>query len=117
MLSAAEYFEHSAKPAQRPAAAHQPQAFRPFDGRAATRQEVAPKRAASSGPSGNTHVPEVMPKTGTRFSSTAAHSPAGAPNSAPATRYINQVVSANSAIKGIRTAIALSLPARCAAPQ
>ena len=41
--------------------------------------------------------------TGHKFASTAAHSPAHAPNSAAVTRYINHVVSANSAMKGRRT--------------
>ena len=55
--------------------------------------------------------------TGHKFASTAAHSPARAPNSAAVTRYINHVVSANSPMKGKRTTIGLSLPARCAAVQ
>ncbi len=39
----------------------------------------------------------------------------GGPKSAEVTRYISQVVTANSTMKGSRTTTALSLPARCAA--
>ena len=45
-------------------------------GRARIRQHPAPSRAQTSGPSGSTHEPVVRPKTGARFSATAAQSPA-----------------------------------------
>src|SRR5690348_2458768 len=103
MLKAAEYFEQRASPAHAPAPAHHPQAVRPFEGKAAITHAAAPSSARSSGPSGRAHVPVVTPKTGTRFSSTAAQSPAGGPNSPAVTRYSNQVVTANSTTKGRRT--------------
>ncbi len=117
MVKAAEYFDSSARPAQIPAASHQAQAARPAAGSAVTRHSAAPSNAAISGPSGRTQLPVVTPKTGARFSAAAAHSPARAPNSAAVRRYIRKAVSAKRAMKGSRTMIALSLPARCAAPQ
>src|SRR5436305_8976199 len=95
MLSTAEYLEQSVRPAHAPAPSHHPQAARPVDGRAAIRQNTAASKAASSGPSGSTQLAAVMPRTGAAFSTSAAHRPAGRPNSAEVTRYINQVVTAN----------------------
>ncbi len=58
-----------------------------------------------------------MPKTGDRFSSTAAHSPARGPATALPRRAISQVDSANRAMNGRRTTTGASVPARCAAAQ
>src|SRR5260370_27338483 len=112
MVNTAEYLEQSAKPAHAPAPSHQPQAARPFDGRAAIKQTVAPSRAANSGPSGRTHVPVLMLRTGARFSTIAAHRPAREPKREAVTRYISRVVSAKRAIKGSRTTSGPSLPVR-----
>src|SRR5205807_1619057 len=113
-VSAAEYFEQSAKPAHAPVANHQPQAARPSERNAATKQVKAPSRAAKSGPSGTTQVPPVTPRTGAKFSTTVAHQPASGSKSTEVIRYISHVVSAKSATNGSRTTNALSLPVRCA---
>src|ERR1700737_2890709 len=115
-VSAAEYFEQSAKPAHAPVANHQPQAARPSERSAAIKHADMPSKAAKSGPSGKTQVPAVIPRTGAKFSTTAAHRPASGSKSANVTRYISHVVSAKSAINGSRTTTALSLPVRCAMP-
>src|SRR5882762_7670695 len=115
-VSTAEYLEQSARPAHRPAASHQPQAVRPSEPNAAIRQAKVPSRAAKSGPSGKTHVPAVIPRTGAKFSTTADHRPACGSKSVEVTRYIRNVVSAKSAKNGNRTTMALSLPVRCAIP-
>ena len=52
----------------------------------------------------------MTPNTGEALSSAAAQSPAHAPNSKAVSRYISQVVSANSRTKGSRTKIGLSPP-------
>src|SRR5438874_13575462 len=103
MVSTAEYLEHRARPAHMPVPSHQPHAARPSDGSAATRQTAAPSRAASSGPSGNTQLPLLIPKSGARFSTTAAQKPASGLNEAEVSRYIRKVVTANSAVNGNRT--------------
>src|SRR5689334_8042584 len=115
MLSTAEYLEQSAKPAHTPAPSHHPQEVRRLPPRAAIKQPVAPSRAATSGPSGSTHVASLIPNTGAKFSTTAADKPAAGPKRADVTRYISQVVRAKSAMNGNRTTTALSLPVRCAA--
>src|SRR5262249_23218500 len=117
IVSTAEYFEQSARPAHAPAPSHQPHVARCIERSAAIKQAVAPRRPATNGPSGSTHVPVLMPKSGARFNTTAAHSPASAANNADVTRYIIHVVTAKSAMNGARTTSGLSLPARCAAPQ
>ena len=117
IVSTAEYFEHRARPAHMPVPSHQPQAAQLSERNAATRQTAAPSRAASSGPSGNTQLALVMPKSGVRFSTTAAQKPASGLNKAEVRRYIRNVVTAKSAINGSRTTIGLSLPVKCAAAQ
>src|SRR5437773_9142042 len=101
--SAAEYLEQSARPAHRPVASHQRQDAGPSTGSAAIRQVKVPSKAAKSGPSGKTQLPAVIPRTGAAFNTTAAHKPASRPKSPDVTRYISQVVSAKSRIKGNRT--------------
>ena len=110
----AEYFDSKASPAQSPAPNHHARSPRSS---ARMRQSAAPSNAQSNGPSGKTHVPVVTPNTGDRFSSTAAHSPARASAVAMPSRYISQVDNANSAMNGRRTAIGVSTPNMCAAPQ
>jgi hypothetical protein len=58
----------------------------------------------------------VIPRTGARFNTTAAHNPASGSKSTDVTRYIRNVVSAKSAINGSRTTIVLSLPVRWVIP-
>src|SRR6185437_9484342 len=101
----AEYLENSARPAHNPVADHQPQAIRPRLGSAWIRHKAAPSSAQSSGPSGRTHVPVVMPNTGDRLSSTAAQRPARGPATTEPRRAISQVEPANSAMNGRRTTI------------
>ena len=115
MVSTAEYLEHRARPAHMPVPSHQPHAARLSECNAATRHTPAPSRAVSSGPSGNTQLPLLIPKSGARFSTTAAQKPASRPNKAEVRRYIRNVVTANSAINGILTITGLSLPVRYAA--
>ena len=100
-----------------PVLSHQPQAARLGERSAATKQTAAPSRAASRGPSGNTQLALLMPNTGARFRTTAAQRPASGLNKAEVSRYIRNVVIANSAINGSRTTTGLSLPVRCAAAQ
>ena len=88
-----------------------------FSALALTSIIAAPVSAQSSGPSGRTQPPLVMPKTGDRFRVTAAQKPAlGYPIAAPR-RAMSHVVRANSRMKGRRTATGASVPNRCAADQ
>src|SRR5438445_10488764 len=97
IVSTAEYLEQSARPAHAPVPSHQAQAERPLEeGRAPTKQATAPSKAASSGPSGNTHVAALMPRTGAAFSTTAAHRPASGRKRSEVTRYIRNVVNEKS---------------------
>src|SRR5580700_1147856 len=114
MVSTAEYLEHRARPAHTPVPSHQPHAAQHSERNAAMRQTAAPSRAASSGPSGNTQLPLLIPKSGAKFSTTAAQKPASGLNKAEVRRYIRNVVTANSATNGNRTTTGLSLPVRYA---
>src|SRR5437588_3912507 len=98
IVNTAEYLEQSDRPEHMPVASHQPHPALPFARKAATRQTAAPSKAASSGPSGKTQLPLLIPKRGARFSATAAQKPASKPNKLEVRRYIRNVVSANRAI-------------------
>src|SRR5262249_17898263 len=115
-VSAAEYLEPSARPAETPVASHHPHAAWPSERSAGIRHATEPSNAAKSGPSGSTQLPAVTPSTGTIFSTTAAHSPDSGSKSSAVIRYISHVVNPKSAIKGNRTTTALSLPVRRAIP-
>src|SRR4051812_45948404 len=79
MVSAAEYFENIAKPAQTPVPHQYRNARPPSAGKARIRHSAALVNAQSNGPSGNTQPPLVMPKTGDRLSVSAAQNPALGP--------------------------------------
>src|SRR5207245_7801212 len=100
IVSAAEYLEHRARPAPMPVPSHQRQAVPPSERSAATRQTAAPSRAASSGPSGSTQLPLLIPNTGAIFSTTAAQSPASGLNKAELRRYRRSVGTAESESNG-----------------
>src|ERR1700748_3483831 len=111
----AEYLANSARPAQTPAPYQYTHAAWRFAGNARIRHNAAPVNAQSSGPSGKTQVPLVIPKTGDRFSVSAAQKPASGPPTASPSRAISQLVKANSKMNGSRTTTGASEPVRWAA--
>src|ERR1700722_5698566 len=108
----AEYLANSARPAQAPAPHQYNHVAGRFPGNARIRHSAAPVKAQSSGPSGKTQVPLVIPKTGDRFSVTAAQKPALGPPTASPRRAISQVVNANNKMNGNRTTTGASEPVR-----
>src|SRR5271165_4737914 len=115
MVRMAEYLENRARPAHTPVPHQYPQW--PRSGNARTRHRAAPVNAQSSGPSGSTQVPLVMPNTGDRLSVAAAQKPARWPPTASPRRAIKQVVNANNSMNGRRTTIGASDPKRCVEAQ
>ena len=116
MVSTAEYLENSASPAQAPA----PHQYRHRAAVAAARAAGKARRRSARSPAGRPAGPRcllVTPKTGDRFSVTAAQKPARGPPIAAPRRAINHVVSANSRMNGRRATTGASEPNRWVAAQ